>query len=321
MNQHQQHFALITKRFAEGKVIPFLGAGASVYNRPAGTSYQPGKYLPSGGELALLLAQNLSVPATVKSDLLRVSQYFSLIEGEMQLYQELHTVFDAEYQITPLHHLLAELPGLVRAKGYGSGHLLIITTNYDDLLERAFQEQDESYDLLCYEAKDDKEHPEWRGKFWHEAHGGGRLLIEKPNEYLDVSVEQRSVILKIHGAVNRHDSEDDSYVITEDDYIDYLTRTDIEQLLPVKLINKIFKSRLLFLGYSLRDWNLRTILHQIEKRRKLSSKSWAIQKEPDEVDKKFWARRDVDIFEMELEEYVAELGRQMRALPKAGGAA
>ena len=40
------------------------------------------------------------------------------------------------------------------------------------------------------------------------------------------------MILKIHGAVDRVDAERDSYVITEDHYIDYLTRTDISNLMP-----------------------------------------------------------------------------------------
>ena len=40
------------------------------------------------------------------------------------------------------------------------------------------------------------------------------------------------MILKIHGAVDRTDSDRDSYVITEDHYIDYLTRTDISEPRP-----------------------------------------------------------------------------------------
>jgi len=72
-----------------------------------------------------------------------------------------------------------------------------------------------------------------------------------------------TVILKIHGAVDRADDERDSFVITQDHYTAYLTRTDIASLIPVPLAAKLKKSHLLFLDYGLRDWNLRVILHRI----------------------------------------------------------
>ena len=50
---------------------------------------------------------------------------------------------------------------------------------------------------------------------------------------MDLSVEKRSIILKIHGAIDRQNSGRDSFVITDDNYIDYLTRADISSLVPV----------------------------------------------------------------------------------------
>ena len=75
--------------------------------------------------------------------------------------------------------------------------------------------------------------------------------------------EERTTILKIHGVVDRQNRACDSYVITEDHYIDYLAHKDIAQQLPVQLLEKMSWSHFLFLGYSLRDWNLRVILHRI----------------------------------------------------------
>jgi hypothetical protein len=67
-------------------------------------------------------------------------------------------------------------------------------------------------------------------------------VVERPNEYDAVSLSRRSVILKIHGAVDRLDSERDSYVITEDHYIDFLTHTDIANLVPVALAARLRRS-------------------------------------------------------------------------------
>jgi hypothetical protein len=87
------------------------------------------------------------------------------------------------------------------------------------------------------------------------------------------------VILRLHGAVDRVGSEWDSFVITEDHYIDYLTRADISNLLPVTLAARLRRSHYLFLGYRLRDWNLRVILHRIWGQQRLTYKSWAIQQD------------------------------------------
>jgi hypothetical protein len=119
--------------------------------------------------------------------------------------------------------------------------------------------------------------------------------------------------------VDRANAEQDSYVITEDHYIDYLTRTDISSLLPVTLAAKLRRSHILFLGYGLRDWNLRVILHRIWEERKLTWKSWAIQLNPEELDRRFWMKRDVEIMNVCLEDYVAALSTQLDVLPCAGG--
>ena len=52
-------------------------------------------------------------------------------------------------------------------------------------------------------------------------------------------------------------------MITEDHYIDYLTRTDLVESHARDVTAKLRKSHFLFLGYGLRDWNLRVILHRI----------------------------------------------------------
>ena len=233
--------------------------------------------------------------------------------GSGPLYEELHSLFDGEYQPTPLHQLLAQLPGVLRNRRYPQPYQLIVTTNYDDVLERAFRAAGEPFDLGIYIAEGDD-----RGKFLHLDPGGETRLVDKPNEYRALSLDERSVILKIHGAVDRANPERDSYVITEDHYIDYLTRTDISNLIPVRLAAKLRKSHFLFLGYGLRDWNLRVILHRIWGEQKLSYKSWAIQLNPEPIDEEFWRKRDVDIINSRLEDYIAGLNERLQALPQAG---
>jgi hypothetical protein len=311
-------FSTIAKAIADGRAVPFLGAGANLCDRPSDRPWtsHSATFLPSGAELAAHLAQNFDYPAGEPQDLARVSQYVAVMAGSGPLYEELHDVLDSDFQPTPLHHFLAGLPRRLREKGFSQPHQLIVTTNYDDVLERAFKAADEPVDVASYVADGEQ-----RGKFLHWQPDGSAAVIDRPNEYRALSLDERSVILKIHGAVDRANRDRDSYVITEDHYIDYLTRTDVSTLIPVKLAAKLRKSHFLFLGYGLRDWNLRVILHRIWGEQKLKYRSWAIQLNPQHIDREFWRQRDVDIIDSRLEQCVSELDARIGALPPIQGAA
>jgi SIR2-like domain len=302
------HYRTVAKEMFEGRVVPLLGAGVNLCGRPREWVWQYGQadYLPSGFELASFLAERFDFPPDDVRDLVRVSQYAYVMNGSGPLYEELHQLFDADYPPTDLHTFLAELPALQRARGVEHPQL-IVTTNYDDGLERAFRVAGEPYDVVTYVAEGDH-----RGKFLHWPHEEEPRLIEKPNEYRDLAPSERTAILKMHGAIDRKDPDRDSYVITEDHYIDYLTRTDISNLVPVLLAAKLRKSHFLFLGYSMRDWNLRVILHRIWGEQRLSYKSWAIQLEPEPIEQEFWNKRGVDILRIGLEEYVESLRAEMQ---------
>jgi hypothetical protein len=232
------------------------------------------------------------------------------MSGSGPLYEELRSLFDVDYRPTPVHDFLAGLPAVLRERTHPPRYQLIVTTNYDDALERAFHAVGEPFDLVCYMA--DGEH---RGKFFHRTPDGEQRLIERPNEYRALSLDLRTVIMKIHGAVDRLDPDGDSYVITEDHYIEYLTRTDISTLLPVTLAAILRRRHFLFLGYSLSDWNLRVILQRIWGSQKLSYTSWAIKLDPGPFEQEYWAKRDVKIIKLPLEEYITSLTEQLAIIP------
>jgi hypothetical protein len=314
-----RHYRNLINLFIDGRVVPFLGAGANLCGRPRSRSWQSTSddFLPSGSELSNYLARVFNYPED--PDLARLSQNVWVSNGSADLFDKLHSLFDRDYPPTVLHRVLAELPSVLRDKGYPPRFQLIVTTNYDDLLERAFQDAGEPFDLVSYVSEGEL----LRGKFVHTNPEGEARVIDVPNQYRELSLDRRSVILKIHGAVKRHapDGYSDSYVITEDHYIDYLTRTELANLVPVTLAARLRRSHFLFLGYGLRDWNLRVILHRIAGEQKLTYKSWAIQRHPTGLDQKFWARRDVDILDLDLERYMSAVRGRMRLLPRAAAVA
>ena len=119
MTPDGDHYALVAKFLANADVVPFLGAGANLCDRPDEAPWELGRFPPSGGELARTLADEQPLPRPGDRDLLRVSQYVDAILGEGQLYRYLHAVFDADYPPTSLHRLLARLPALLRERGAG----------------------------------------------------------------------------------------------------------------------------------------------------------------------------------------------------------
>jgi len=312
------HYRLVAHEILAGRVVPFLGAGANLCGRPEEVTWRPGQFdwLPSGTELSVYLAQMFNYRGKNDEDLVRVSQYVSLTVGALRLYEELRSLFDGDYPPTTLHRFLAELPPILREhRPDAPAYQLIVTTNYDDVLERAFHDEaGEPFDLVTYDAEG-----QYRGKFTHRPHDDQPRTILEPNAYYDLTTDDRTVILKIHGAVDRADESRDSYVITEDHYIDYLARTDVSKLFPVTLVRTLRRSHCLFLGYSLRDWNLRVILNRIWGDEKLRAKSWAIQRTPDPVDEGLWRTRDVMILDVPLEDYINGLREAFREPAQLGG--
>jgi hypothetical protein len=309
MTSIEEHYAQLVPLLIGRKVIPFLGAGANRCGRPPGARRE-GIDIPDGTELAVHLEQGRRYPDGEKRDLQRISQFVAIKLGTGGLYDILHEVFDHEYPPTPLHALLAALPAARRELGMPAASVLV-TTNYDDSLERAFTAAGEPYDVMTYMADGPDE-----GRYIHRPFGRPAHPIEIANEYNEFDFDERSVIVKVHGAIDRDNSADDSYVITEDDYIAYLARTDVTGMLPKTLLAQFMSRHFLFLGYRLRDWNLRAILHWIWANQRRTYRGWAIQLGPDELDVAFWGVKEVDIFDVSLDDYVAEINRRLSPGPE-----
>jgi DNA-binding SARP family transcriptional activator len=255
------------------------------------------------GELAEQLSTRFEYP-NEPPELPRVAQYVAVMKGPGPLHDELHAMLEADATPTPVHRLFAALPPLFRARGVP--HQLIVTTSYDLALERAFFDAGEEFDVVSYIAEG-----RHRGKFCHLDPAGNGTLIELPNEYAtELSLERRTVILKLHGQVGRTtEREWESFVVTEDDYIGYLSQTEVASVLPVSLAAKLRRSHFLFLGYSLADWNLRLLLYRLWGDQPLGYRSWAAQENAQPFELEFWRRQGVDVVDMALEQQVEALAR------------
>ena len=305
---NQPPFGVIADLLKKGRVIPFLGAGVNLGARPKNFEWAPScPYAPSGSELALFLARESNFPLNNerdRKDLAKVASYYVESVDRGVLREKLRELFVKQYAACSIHTYLASL----------QTPLLVVTTNYDTVLERAFTAAGRPFDLVVHPT--DRKDIEASILWW--PHGSEEPEIVPPNR-LAIDLNTTTVIYKMHGTVRQEAHSWDSYVITEDDYIDFLSRMTAQVAVPATFMHHFRSRHFLFLGYGLQDWNFRVLLNNM--RAVLSHRSaddarpdrpdpprsWAIQRSPSPLEKELWNTRKVNIYAMKLEDLVPRL--------------
>ena len=239
-----------------------------------------------------------------------ISQYFNLKDNPNDFYYKLREIFKEIKSNCPneIHKLFAELPGLMKLKGYpkyykGLPYPMIITTNYDNLLERAFDEVGQEYDVLYYVANGKE------GKFTHT--GIEEAIVTK--DYVNLPVRQpwgsldkpRPIILKLYGTL------EDQFVMTQDQ-LNCLASGAIKQLPNIlkTIISGPKGISILFLGYSPSDSELQLVFSQIWSENKLPKSSFMVhQSKPGKLEQEIWQQQGLELIEFDrsLEDFASYL--------------
>jgi DNA-binding SARP family transcriptional activator len=266
------------------------------------------------GELARRLAERFDLAPHQDAELVRIAQHVAVMQGSGPLHEELHELLAVPAEPTSVHRFFAALPPLLRERGLP--HQLIVTTSYDLAVEQALLDAGEEFDVVSYLAAG-----RHRGKFCHFAPDGSARVIDVPNRYAsELSLDRRTVVLKLHGGIDpAHERAWESFVITEDDYIDYLPYSDLARAVPVSLAVRLRRSHFLLLGYGVLDWNLRVVLNRLWGNEALDYRSWAVASDAQPIERALWRARDIELLEAPLEEYVDALalrvGLGVQAVP------
>jgi SIR2-like domain len=291
-----------------GRVIPFVGAGASLVGRPEGASWtEDAAFPPRAAELSRLLAQeaqfqDVSDDPRDREDLLKAAAYFEQQSGREELRFRLHQVLSRSHPPGRLHQFLAALTNL----------RLIVTTNYDTLLERAFAAAGQPFDLVVHPKDSDEV---GNSILWRRAgESEPTTILYDELEKMQIDLQTTRVVYKMHGSVDdRARGELDNFIITEDDYIDFLSRMTTGTAVPKSFLRYFRGRSFLFLGYSLADWNLRVVLRNLGREFEAQSqrpgrKHWAIQDRPSGIEQWLWQSRGVNVYDLRIEEFLDGLG-------------
>lgn len=314
----ENHYRRIAGALTRGELVPVLGGGSHVTPDAGEWSPRCGR-LPDGPELARALVDRFALD-TDSADLAEISQQVMAAEGPKPLERALRELLlDDAAQPGPVHRALARLPAVLREAGHDS-YPLVVTATHDTALERAFEQENEPFDLaVCIATGKD------RGRFihlpWYDPDDREVEPITRPNEYVEFPSDDygdlaRTVIMKIHGGAI-HDAPPGlqvptGFVVTEDDYIGFLSESPAESLVPTQLLRKLRDSHFLFLGYGVREWSLRVFLRRVWHEGRPGATSWAAQHGAPEVDDDFWRTLEVERFDIAPADCLTDLERFVR---------
>jgi hypothetical protein len=258
ISMENEIFNEIITKGKKGHCILFLGAMASAPS-PAGSPYQYGKKQapPSGKELSRKLAIKCGYPDEDKDNLPRVAMYheFRKTGSRAKLVQDIRElIVRPEIVPSPALHMLAALP-----------FRIMITTNYDRLFDTALNRAN----TLAGQPKTPN------------------VQVYDPNgtpEWVSLDPEEQSpFLLKLHGDINAPHS----MVVTEEDYIKFIHRMSLIDQHPIheNIRARMRSWPILFIGYSLKDYNLRLLLRALawnmDKSR--AETSYAVDPSPDNI--------------------------------------
>ena len=247
------------------------------------------------------------------------------------LAKELDRLYSLEYFSTPLHQFYTHLPNLLGRIDSTFKHPIILTTTYDDVLVETFKKANLAFDLLYFrfmEGNQGKFHHTYFDKCESEAFSKESSIIDKPidkpNEYENLKPYERPIIINVHGMVNRlgeHEGKHKGvFVVTEDNHVDHLTYDSItEQLLPATILAELRRSHFLFMGVCFSDWCLRSIFRRIWRGSSNGDyKSWVVQVGVDAKEKNLWNGYNIDVIDLPLIRYIADLNSQVQERASRG---
>jgi hypothetical protein len=216
-----------------GKCTPFIGAGACY------------PYLPLGGKLAIDWSDKYHYPLKDSNDLAKVAQFMAIDRYPMFPKHIIAQEFEIKDRPNfsredDPHGILADL-----------NLPIYITTNYDSFM----------FDALKARQKDpEREFCRWSNEL------DQMLKLKQIQPILTplyIPSAKRPVVFHLHGYLEISES----MVLTENDYLDFMIRLHDKEspILPPQITIALATNALLFMGYSLADWNFRVLFRSIFK--------------------------------------------------------
>jgi hypothetical protein len=312
----------IARHVQDGKFVAITGAGLGewIYGSTRNLARQ------------LALAHHFPLAPHQRDDLPQVCQYLNVKEDPAYTMKALLDVIRAEVmrrhgeRIPPELHegpLSKIMDAVLDLGGADSPHRILaglpgsiyISATSDTLLAKALKLAGKSPQLL---------YSNWR-----------RTGESNPVEpaFSGTPSAESPVVYQMLGVFGK----EESLVVTENDYFDYMIATADYKLVPRVVRSALVSSSLLFLGFQLTDWNFRVLFRLIQNlegaSRRAKMTHVGVQVNPEEhsmadvdrarsyLQKYFDDEARIAVFWGSMEEFLAQLKREVQNVPREAAAA
>ena len=291
------HFGRVGQLIEDGRLTFFLGSAISEPIKLRAREFY--------GELARVFECE-----ALQEDHFAVAQYIADRHGRENLYAEISKLFElTDLKPQETHELFAAWGEFKTRTGEKVPFPTIITTNYDDILERRLADAGLPYHLLSYQA--DGPH---RGLFYHRTPDDGLRIIERPRNIRKFS--EGFVIVKLNGGFDRQRRIPKSYATARLDY--WYLAARIPDVFPAAVQQTLSANPLLFIGSGLAAPDIEALVRFAHKAHP-GPRSWAVTFKT--RGKEYWQQCGVKIINELLQDYVKELRERLAENGSKGVAA
>ena len=179
----------------------------------------------------LKLLARVTAIADPPDPLTSITSYYENKIGRKTLWTKLHSVISPKKEPTLTHRLVAAAAKRHLAQPEVLQDYLILTTNYDCLMEDALDEAGVDYAVLATKKTDQKVLVRFSDSLGEAAARLNKLNADcYPDKLFLQKPKFMVVICKIHGCLNSKLSEkDDAVVISDNDYVNYISLMNSSQ--------------------------------------------------------------------------------------------
>lgn len=257
----------------------------------------------------LKLLANITRIANPPDALTSIASYFENKNGRDSLWEDLQQVISQKKEVTTTHRLLAAAAKKYLDRPDVWQNYLILTTNYDCLMEDALDDVNVPYVVLATRRSDQKVMVRFSENV-NDAAGFARRNsgLSYPNKFaLKKPPQSMVLIFKLHGCLySKLNDEDDGLVISDNDYVEYISQMNsAEGRIPPEVNTLMQDKPFLFLGYSLSDWNVRSVFQSLRKKRgeDFRGQDYSVMFHSGDYERLFFKTNDVAILETDLNSY------------------
>lgn len=251
-----------------GKVVLFLGSGASFGATSKTQPHSP----PLGNGLANLMADKF-LGGEGKAKPLSIISEYCLTTTDLRTMQDFIREIFSPFEPSATHKKIADFKWAA-----------LITTNYDQILERAYTLNPKRLqNLVPILRNTDRVDNELRG------------LNSIP-------------LIKLHGCVGMEFDPNFPLILTIEQYVNHRKGRD-------KLFSRFTELAgeytTVFVGYQLEDPDIRAILQELDSPDMSRPRHYVVTPHPSALDKKVWETKRIDTIEGTFDEFIAELDKQI----------